>query len=108
MVTAMFWSCWALGVQTNHKLFLIMDFVNGGHLFFQLYRQGMFSEDLARFFCAEIVLAVEYMHNLKIAHRDLKPENILLRNTGHLIITDFGTAKVSTSPVRPCPESRLA
>mmetsp|Transcript_25783 Transcript_25783/g.48911 ORF Transcript_25783/g.48911 Transcript_25783/m.48911 type:complete len:460 (-) Transcript_25783:272-1651(-) len=79
--------------QTSSKLYLILDFVNGGHLFFQLYRQGMFSEDLARIYTAEIVLAVAHLHKVGIAHRDLKPENVLLDNKGHVVITDFGVAK---------------
>ncbi|RVW52796.1 Serine/threonine-protein kinase AtPK1/AtPK6 [Vitis vinifera] len=53
--------------QTNSKLYLIMDFVNGGHLFFHLYRQGIFSEDQARVYIAEIVSAVSHLH--KSGHR---------------------------------------
>lgn len=79
--------------QTSTKLYLILDFVNGGHLFFQLYRQGMFDESLARVYCAEIVLAVAHLHGLGVAHRDLKPENVLLDHTGHVVLTDFGLAK---------------
>ena len=60
-------------VQTASKLYLVLDFVNGGHLFFQLYRQGIFDEDLARLYTAELVLAIAHLHALGIAHRDLKP-----------------------------------
>ena len=59
--------------QTASKLYLVLDFVNGGHLFFQLYRQGIFDEDLARLYTAELVLAIAHLHSLGIAHRDLKP-----------------------------------
>ena len=59
--------------QTASKLYLVLDFVNGGHLFFQLYRQGIFDEDLARLYTAELVLAIAHLHGLGIAHRDLKP-----------------------------------
>ncbi|KAI5077651.1 hypothetical protein GOP47_0007475 [Adiantum capillus-veneris] len=79
--------------QTKSKLYLILDFINGGHLFFQLYRQGTFSEELARVYTAEIVSAVTHLHKNGIIHRDLKPENILLDAEGHVKLTDFGLAK---------------
>lgn len=79
--------------QTSSKLYLLLDFINGGHLFFQLYRQGTFDEPLARFFIAEIVSAVSHLHGIGVIHRDLKPENILLDSEGHIKITDFGLAK---------------
>lgn len=79
--------------QTKSKLYLILDFINGGHLFFHLYRQGMFSEDQARVYTAEIVSAVSHLHKSGIVHRDLKPENILMDADGHVMITDFGMAK---------------
>lgn len=55
--------------QTPTKLYLILDFVNGGHLFFQLYRAGIFDEPLARHYSAELVLALAHLHSLGIAHR---------------------------------------
>ncbi|XP_031406988.1 serine/threonine-protein kinase AtPK2/AtPK19-like [Punica granatum] len=79
--------------QTKSKLYLILDFINGGHLFFHLYRQGIFSEDQARFYTAEIISAVSHLHKCGIAHRDLKPENILMDADGHVMLTDFGLAK---------------
>ncbi|GFZ17496.1 serine/threonine protein kinase 2 [Actinidia rufa] len=79
--------------QTKSKLYLILDFVNGGHLFFHLYRQGIFSEDQARIYTAEIVSAVSHLHKCDIVHRDLKPENILMDADGHVVLTDFGLAK---------------
>lgn len=60
----------------------MLDFLNGGHLFFNLYRQGVFAEDVARLYTAEIVLAIAYLHSLGIVHRDLKPENVLLDRWG--------------------------
>ncbi|GBG84986.1 hypothetical protein CBR_g39450 [Chara braunii] len=83
--------------QTKSKLYLLLEFINGGHLFFQLDRQGMFSEDLARIYTAEIVLALSHLHQQDIIHRDLKPENILLDADGHVKITDFGLAKANVS-----------
>ncbi|XP_014504673.1 serine/threonine-protein kinase AtPK2/AtPK19 [Vigna radiata var. radiata] len=79
--------------QTKYRLYLVLDFVNGGHLFFQLYHQGLFREDLARFYAAEIICAVSYLHANDVMHRDLKPENILLDADGHAVLTDFGLAK---------------
>ncbi|KAL9227403.1 hypothetical protein vseg_003093 [Gypsophila vaccaria] len=79
--------------QTKTKLYLILDFINGGHLFFHLYRQGIFSEDQARLYTAEIVSAVSHLHKNGIVHRDLKPENILMGADGHVVLTDFGLAK---------------
>ncbi|XP_019162425.1 PREDICTED: serine/threonine-protein kinase AtPK2/AtPK19-like isoform X2 [Ipomoea nil] len=79
--------------QTKYRLYLVLDFINGGHLFFQLYRQGLFREDLARIYTAEIVSAVSHLHGNGIMHRDLKPENILLDADGHAMLTDFGLAK---------------
>ncbi|KAJ0978375.1 hypothetical protein J5N97_013849 [Dioscorea zingiberensis] len=79
--------------QTKYRLYLVLDFVNGGHLFFQLYHHGLFREDLARVYAAEIVSAVSHLHANGIMHRDLKPENIILDADGHAMLTDFGLAK---------------
>jgi len=79
--------------QTKEKLFIIMDFLAGGELFLRLGREGIFLESTAKFYVAEIVLALEHLHSKGILHRDLKPENILLANDGHLCLTDFGLAK---------------
>jgi len=74
--------------QTKYRLYLVLDFINGGHLFFQLYKQGLFREELARIYTAEIVSAVAHLHANGIMHRDLKPENILLDAEGHVRIAD--------------------
>ncbi|KAL8154394.1 hypothetical protein V2J09_012154 [Rumex salicifolius] len=79
--------------QTKYRLYLVLDFINGGHLFFQLYNQGLFREDLGRIYAAEIISAVSHLHANGIMHRDLKPENILLDADGHVMLTDFGLAK---------------
>lgn len=79
--------------QTKYRLYLVLDFANGGHLFFQLRQHGLFREDLARIYAAEIISAVAYLHAHGIMHRDLKPENILLDADGHVKLTDFGLAK---------------
>ncbi|KAK3031755.1 hypothetical protein RJ639_036635 [Escallonia herrerae] len=80
--------------QTKSKLYLILDFINGGHLFFHLYRQGLFSEDQARVYTAEIVSAVSHLHKSGIVHRDLKPENILMDADGHPPFTHANRKKL--------------
>ncbi len=79
--------------QTTERLFLVLDYASGGELFFHLSRVERFSEDRARFYAAEIVLALGYMHSQKLLYRDLKPENLLLDVAGHLCVTDFGLVK---------------
>lgn len=59
-----------------------MDFINGGELFQHLCRNEYFTEERARFYAAEIILGVEYLHNNGIVYRDLKPENVLLDSNG--------------------------
>lgn len=78
--------------QTNHRLFLVMDYIEGGHLWTHM-KSGFLPEAVARVFAAEIVLALIHLHGLGIAHRDLKPENILLDSDNHCRLTDFGLAK---------------
>merc|ERR1712232_1223465 len=79
--------------QTPDKLYFIMDYVNGGELFFHLQKDKTFTEERARFYCAEIVLGLEYLHNCGVLYRDLKPENLLLTSDGHICMTDFGISK---------------
>lgn len=54
----------------------------------------MFTESQARFYIGEVILALEYLHGQHIIFRDLKPENCMLSHTGHVMLTDFGSAKV--------------
>jgi serine/threonine protein kinase len=75
------------------KLFLIMDFLAGGELFYHLGLQGLLLESQCSFYVAEIILALSHLHERSILHRDLKPENILLGSDGHCCLTDFGLAK---------------
>jgi len=81
--------------QTPAKLYMVLDFFNGGELFFHLKRDGRFTESRTRFYAAEILLALEELHSHNIVYRDLKPENILLDNEGHIKVTDFGLSKDS-------------
>lgn len=79
--------------QTPKKLYFVLEYCPGGELFFHLSRAGRFSEGRSRFYSAEILLAIEYLHRLNIIYRDLKPENILLDAEGHVKLTDFGLSK---------------
>jgi len=72
---------------------MVMDFYNGGELFFHLKKMKKFTEQVIQFITAEIILALEYLHNNNIIYRDLKPENILFDKNGHVRLTDFGLAK---------------
>ena len=80
--------------QDEKRLYMLMEFVNGGELFSYLRKQGRLSIDGARFYAAEILLAFSYLHEKNIVYRDLKPENLLLDSQGHIKITDFGFAKI--------------
>ncbi|XP_035214680.1 serine/threonine-protein kinase Sgk2-like isoform X2 [Stegodyphus dumicola] len=79
--------------QTPDKLYFVLDYVNGGELFFHLQRERYFPEPRARFYAAEITSALGYLHAEGIIYRDLKPENILLDYQGHVVLTDFGLSK---------------
>jgi len=79
--------------QTEDKLYFVMDYVNGGELFYHLQKDKKFTEERVRFYCAEIVLGLEYLHNSGVLYRDLKPENLLLTDEGHICMTDFGISK---------------
>lgn len=70
-----------------------MDFASGGELFYHLKTKGCFSEEQIKFYGAELVLALELLHENGIIYRDLKPENLLLDGEGHLKVTDFGLSK---------------
>ena len=84
--------------QTEDKLYFILDYVNGGELFFHLQREKKFEEPRVQFYAAEIELALEHLHDHGIIYRDLKPENVLLTPEGHICLTDFGLAKEGIGP----------
>ncbi|MCJ8748985.1 hypothetical protein PDJAM_G00170790 [Pangasius djambal] len=81
--------------QTGGKLYLILECLSGGELFMQLEKEGIFMEDTACFYLAEITLALGHLHSNGIIYRDLKPENIMLNHEGHIKLTDFGLCKES-------------
>jgi serine/threonine protein kinase len=79
--------------QSHDKLYLVMDFMNGGELFTHLTNEKRFFEDRVRFYTAELLCAIGYLHENGVVYRDLKPENVLLDHLGHLRLTDFGLCK---------------
>lgn len=100
--------------QNNSYLYFVMPLINGGEMFtylrrlykfymirsliervIQIIRQQHFGEELSKFYAAQIILALEYLHFLNFVYRDLKPENILIEDTGYLKLIDFGFVKVS-------------
>jgi len=83
--------------QTPEKLYLVLDYMNGGELFYHLQNETAFSEERASFYTAELVLALKHLHRYNIIYRDLKPENILLDSNGHVALTDFGLCKENVS-----------
>ncbi|ORX37101.1 kinase-like domain-containing protein [Kockovaella imperatae] len=83
--------------QTEKELYFVTDYKCGGELFWHLQKEGRFNEDRARFYIAELILALEHLHKYDIVYRDLKPENILLDATGHVALCDFGLSKPDLS-----------
>ncbi|CAM9505337.1 unnamed protein product, partial [Ectocarpus fasciculatus] len=79
--------------QTPSKLYMVMDFVQGGDFFTLMRKFKRMPEDWVRVYIAEIAMALEHLHKMDIVYRDLKPENILLCEDGHLKITDFGLSR---------------
>ena len=90
----------------SNQLCMVLDFAAGGDLFFHLRKAkgGRLHHMPAGFYVAEMVCALEYLHNHDIIHRDLKPENILMGADGHLLLTDFGLSKADISSDGGGPE----
>jgi len=79
--------------QTEAKIFLIMDYIQGGDLFNRIREERKFSFKRVQLYAAQLTLAIGHLHSLSIMHRDLKPENILFDKYGYMMLTDFGLVK---------------
>ena len=86
--------------QDKIHLYIVTEFMQGGELFFHLYRESFFENEKAKFYAAEIILALNYIHSNNMIYRDLKPENILLGKDGHIKLTDFGMCKILSKKKR--------
>ncbi|XVF87903.1 hypothetical protein PTKIN_Ptkin19aG0005500 [Pterospermum kingtungense] len=87
--------------ETDEFYCLVIEFCSGGNLHSLRQKQPNkhFTEDAARFFASEVLLALEYLHMLGIVYRDLKPENVLVRDEGHIMLSDFDLSlRCSVSP----------
>ncbi|RVX73772.1 hypothetical protein B0A52_02662 [Exophiala mesophila] len=80
--------------QDERSLYFVLDLCAGGELLGVLKRMSTFDEECTRFYAAQILDTIEYMHSRGVIHRDLKPENLLLDENRHIKVTDFGTAKL--------------
>jgi serine/threonine protein kinase len=80
--------------ETTQNYLLVMDYIEGGELAHYLEREGSFNEDTTRFYAAEILLGIKYLHTRGVLYRDLKTQNVLLDSEGHAILIDFGLSKV--------------
>jgi len=89
--------------QDEASLYYVLDLCNGGELLGVLKKTGTFDVECTRFYGAQILDAIAYMHSRGVIHRDLKPENVLLDDQMHIKITDFGTAKLLPDPREPRP-----
>lgn len=86
--------------QDESSLYFVLDLASGGELLGVLKKMTTFDEECTRFYGAQILDTVDYMHARGVIHRDLKPENVLLDSQMHVKITDFGTAKILEIPSR--------
>jgi serine/threonine protein kinase len=79
--------------QSKRHLYMVMEYMPGGDMYSLLKAMNYLDEDMTRFYAAEIVQALEYLHERGITHRDLKPDNLLIGRNGHIKLTDFGLSR---------------
>jgi protein kinase A len=79
--------------ETANEICIMMEYVPSGELFYLLQKYGRLSNELACFYVAELITALQYLHSCNIVYRDIKPENILIDKFGHIRLIDFGFSK---------------
>ena len=79
--------------QDDKYLYLVMEYLAGGDLMTLLMKKDILTEEEAKFYIAELILAVDSIHKMNYIHRDLKPDNVLIDNKGHVKLSDFGLCK---------------
>lgn len=82
-------------MASKTKIYLVLEFVNGGELFDKIVHRGKLKEDEARSYFQQLINAVDFCHSRGVFHRDLKPENLLLDSKGNLKVSDFGLSALS-------------
>ena len=94
--------------QTVDNLFFVLSYAKRGDMLRFIKKMAAKEVDVTQFYAAEIVQALEHLHSLNIVHRDLKPENILLNADMHILVTDFGSAKILSDPSIQAPQAEAA
>eukprot|EP00300_Choanocystis_sp_HF-7_P011142 c17325_g1_i2.p1 GENE.c17325_g1_i2~~c17325_g1_i2.p1 ORF type:complete len:534 (-),score=101.81 c17325_g1_i2:1106-2494(-) len=97
--------------ESHRHIHLVMEFVSGGDCLAILHEIGMFTEETAKFYLAETVLAIKSLHSAKIVHGDIKPDNLLIGSDGHIKLTDFGLSHPTdkdTNKLLPMEAGRVA
>jgi len=95
--------------QTNHHVNFLLEYCGGGELYQLLLKQpgARFTEETSRFYAAEVLLALQYLHLLGFIYRDLKPENVLLHDDGHVMLSDFDLSYVAETRLKLVPRSSM-
>ena len=94
--------------QDERSLYFVLDLASNGELLGVLKKMGTFDEECTRFYSAQILDTIDYMHSKGVIHRDLKPENVLLDSQMHVKITDFGTAKLLAMRPKENGDSKMS
>jgi len=81
--------------QTKEHLYIVMDYLSGGDLRYNICKYRKFTEEQAKFIISCLILSLEYLHYNGIIHRDIKPENMVFDSRGYVYLTDMGIAKIN-------------